>query len=226
MRGPLVSVIVAVYNAERFLGATLESIFAQDYTPIEVIVVDDGSEDRSADVARSFEQVRLLRQANAGPAAARNAGIDHAKGEFVAVVDADDLVSPDKLNVQISYLLDHPHLSCVLARQEWIDPPTWLRRDAVYGELGGIPLPTAVFRTATLRELGGYDPTFRTGEDMDLLIRMRERGLEIAVLPNVLLRRRFHGDNLSVRVGPSENRLRSLKAKLDRTRASSSPETA
>lgn len=218
MRGPLVSVIVAVYNGERFLGATLESILAQDYAPIEVIVVDDGSEDGSADIARSFERVNLLRQANAGPAAARNAGLERAKGEFVAVVDADDVVPLDKLTVQISYLLDQPHVSCVLGRQEWIDPPTWLRRDAVYGELGGIPLPSAVFRAATLRELGGYDPTFRTGEDMDLLIRMRERGLEIAVLPNVLLRRRFHGDNLSVVPGPPQHRLRSLKAKLDRSR--------
>jgi glycosyltransferase involved in cell wall biosynthesis len=218
VNGPLVSVIVAVYNGERFLGATLESIFAQDYTPIEVIVVDDGSKDGSADIARSFEGVNLLRQANAGPAAARNAGLDKASGEFVAVVDADDVVPPDKLSVQISYLLDHPHVSCVLGRQEWIDPPTWLQRDAVYGELGGIPLPSAVFRADTLRQLGGYDPTFRTGEDMDLLIRMRERGLEITVLPNVLLRRRFHGDNLSVVPGLPEQRLRSLKAKLDRSR--------
>ena len=218
MKGPLVSVIVAVYNGERFLGATLESIFAQDYTPIEVIVVDDGSKDGSADIARSFEGVNLLRQSNAGPAAARNAGLDTASGEFVAVVDADDVVPPDKLSVQISYLLDHPHVSCVLGRQEWIDPPTWLQRDAIYGELGGIPASSAVFRADTLRQLDGYDPTFRTGEDMDLLIRMRERGLEIIVLPNVVQRRRFHGDNLSVVPGPPQQRLRSLKAKLDRSR--------
>jgi glycosyltransferase involved in cell wall biosynthesis len=218
VKGPLVSVIVAVYNGERFLGATLESIFAQDYTPIEVIVVDDGSKDGSADIARSFEGVNLLRQANAGPAAARNAGLDKASGEFVAVVDADDVVPPDKLSVQISYLLDHPHVSCVLGRQEWIDPPTWLQRDAIYGELGGIPSSSAVLRADTLRQLDGYDPTFRTGEDMDLLIRMRERGLEIIVLPNVVQRRRFHGDNLSVVPGPPQQRLRSLKAKLDRSR--------
>jgi glycosyltransferase involved in cell wall biosynthesis len=218
VKGPLVSVIVAVYNGERFLGATLESIFAQDYTPIEVIVVDDGSKDGSADIARSFEGVNLLRQSNAGPAAARNAGLDTASGEFVAVVDADDVVPPDKLSVQISYLLDHPHVSCVLGRQEWIDPPTWLQRDAIYGELGGIPSSSAVLRADTLRQLDGYDPTFRTGEDMDLLIRMRERGLEIIVLPNVVQRRRFHGDNLSVVPGPPQQRLRSLKAKLDRSR--------
>jgi glycosyltransferase involved in cell wall biosynthesis len=111
MRGPLVSVIVAVYDGERFIGATLESIFAQDYAPIEVIVVDDGSKDRSSEIAGSFERVNLLCQANAGPAAARNAGLERAKGDFVAVVDADDLMPPDKLTVQISYLLDHPHVS-------------------------------------------------------------------------------------------------------------------
>jgi glycosyltransferase involved in cell wall biosynthesis len=218
MRGPLVSVIVPVYNGEAFLGATLESIFALDYTPTEVIVIDDGSEDKSAEIAASFEDAVLLRQANAGPAAARNAGLARATGEFVALVDADDLIPPDKLNVQISYLLDHPHVACVLGRQEWINPPSWLEPDKVHGDLGGIPLPSAVFRTAPLKELGGYDATFPTGEDMDLLIRMRERGLEIAVLPNVLLRRRFHGDNLSVVPGPPQHRIRSLKAKLDRAR--------
>ncbi len=211
-----------VYNGERYLGEALESVFAQDYRPFEVVVVDDGSSDGSADVAGSFAEVLLLRQENAGPAAARNAGLARAKGEFAAFVDADDVIPPEKLTLQISYLLEHPHVSCVLGRQEWIDPPAWLRRDAVYGELGGIPPLSMVFRTGVLRELGGFEPSLPTGEDMDLLMRTRERGLEIAVLPDVVLRRRFHGENLSVAPGPPRHRLRSLKAKLDRERASTS----
>jgi glycosyltransferase involved in cell wall biosynthesis len=91
---PLVSVVTPVYNGEAFLRETLESIFAQDYEPFEVIVVDDGSTDGSAAIARSYPAARYIRQHNQGPAAARNAGIAAARGEFLAFVDADDVALP------------------------------------------------------------------------------------------------------------------------------------
>jgi glycosyltransferase involved in cell wall biosynthesis len=220
MKGRLVSVIVPVYNGERFLAATLESIVAQDYEPVELIVVDDGSDDTSADVAAAFDGVRVIRQENQGPAAARNAGLAAAGGEFVAFVDSDDLLPATKLTVQVTYLLEHPQVECVLGRQEWIDPPPGLKRDPIYGELDGIPPTSALYRMAVVRELGGYDTSYRSHENMDLLFRLRERGGEIAVLPDLVLYRRFHGDNLS-RAPRAERdpRLRSLKAKLDRERA-------
>lgn len=216
---PLVSVVVPVFDAEAFLGEAIESLLAQDYPFFETIVVDDGSTDASAEIAGSFPGVQVLRQANAGPAAARNAGIERAGGEFIAFHDADDLVPSTKLSVQVGYLLEHEEVDCVLARQEWVDPPSWLARDTVYGELGGIPLPSAVYRAAVLRELGGFNESFRTGEDVDLLIRLRERGGRYVVLPDVLLYRRFHGKNLSVAPGLPQNRIRSLKEKLERERA-------
>lgn len=219
MNGPLVSVIVAAYNAERYLGAALESLFAQDYEPFETIVIDDGSEDGTETVARSFPGVAYLRQENSGPAAARNNGLSRAQGEFVAILDSDDLLPPGKLSLQVGHLVENPDVDCVLGRQEWIDPPPWLTRDVVYGELDGIPLPSAVFRKQILDEIGGFDPTYRTGEDMDLLVRLREHGGKIVVLPELVLYRRFHGDNLTHVGRPAKDPiLRSLKAKLDRER--------
>jgi glycosyltransferase involved in cell wall biosynthesis len=219
VKGPFVSLVVPVYNGGRFLGEALESLLALDYEPFEVIVVDDGATDGSADVARSFSAVRVVRQENQGPAAARNTGIALARGGFIAIHDADDLVPPTKLSVQVSHLLENPRVGCVLGRQRWIDPPPWLKPDPLYGELDGIPLPSAVFRTSVLRELGGYDTSYRSHEHMDLLFRMRELGSEIAVLPDVVLFRRFHGGNLSFLARPErDQRLRSLKAKLDRSR--------
>jgi glycosyltransferase involved in cell wall biosynthesis len=162
-----------------------------------------------------------VRQANQGPAAARNKALEHAHGEFVAVFDGDDLLPPERLSVQAGYLARHPEVSVVLGRQEWIDPPPWLTRDPVYGELDGIPLPSAVFRRSALDDVGGFDSTFRTSEDMDLLIRLKERGHEIVVLPDLVLYRRFHGQNLShAGLHTKAPILRSLKAKLDRERAS------
>jgi glycosyltransferase involved in cell wall biosynthesis len=214
-----VSLVVPVYKGERFLGEALESLFALDYEPFEVIVVDDGSTDRSAEVARSFARVRLVQQANRGPAAARNAGLAVAHGVFVGIHDADDLVPPAKLDLQVTHLLENPQVGCVLGRQRWIDPPPHLKRDPIYNELDGIPLPSGVFRTSVLRRLGGYDESFRSHENMDLLFRLRELGSEIAVLPDVVLYRRFHGDNLSFASWPkTDPRLRSLKARLDRAR--------
>lgn len=219
MKGPLVSVLTAAYNSERFLAEALRSLFAQDYEPIESIVIDDGSTDGTPVVAREFPEVTYLRQENAGPAAARNAGLAVATGEFAAILDADDVLPPNKLSVQVGHLLEHPEVACVLGRQEWIDPPAWLTRDAVYGELDGIPLPSAVFRKDVLDELGGFDPSFRTGEDMDLLVRMREAGHQIVVMPDLVLYRRFHGSNLTHVGRPVTNPLlRSLRSKLERER--------
>ncbi|MFL5886158.1 MAG: glycosyltransferase family 2 protein, partial [Thermoleophilaceae bacterium] len=84
---PLVSVLVPVYQGERYLAEALDSVFAQDYEPLEVIVLDDGSTDGSADIARSYGGVRYLHQENSGIAAARNAAIGAARGEIVAFLD-------------------------------------------------------------------------------------------------------------------------------------------
>src|SRR3954452_6514802 len=97
---PLVSVIIPVYNAEAFLAEALTSVFALDYEPFEVIVVDDGSTDGSAAVARANSRVRYFHKENRGASEARNAGASHARGELLAYVDADDIVPADKLHLQ------------------------------------------------------------------------------------------------------------------------------
>ncbi len=216
---PLVSVIMAAYNAEEYIGAALESALAQDWEHFEVVVVDDGSQDRTGEIVRSFAGVRYARQENAGPSAARNAALSLAKGAFVANFDADDLLPPDRLTTQATYLMEHPHVGCVLGRQEWLNAPSWMTRDTVYGDIDGIPLSSAMFRRSVLVELGGYDTTFTRGEDTDLLIRMRERGIEYVVLPDVVLYRRFRESSLTGGRSSHEPLLRSLRARLERARA-------
>jgi glycosyltransferase involved in cell wall biosynthesis len=227
MRGPLVSVIVPVYNAEDFLAEALTSLFAQDYAPFEAIVVNDGSTDRTREIAHSFD-VRYFAQANSGQAAARNTGIAEARGEFIAFLDADDVLPPNKLTVQARYLLEHPEIGCVLGRQEirleGIEAPPWLTRDALYGDLGGINPTCAMIRAQALRDVGGFDPSFRYAEDRDLLVRLREASVEVAVTEDVVLYRRLHGENLDFRARPAKHPLlRSLKAKVDREKATSAP---
>jgi glycosyltransferase involved in cell wall biosynthesis len=218
---PLVTVVVAAYNGERFLRETLESLFAQDFDSFEAVFVDDGSEDATGEIAKSFP-VRYVRQENQGLPAARNAGFALARGDLIAFLDDDDLLPPTKLSVQAGYLLEHPDTGCVLGRQEWIleegvEPPP-LVRDPIFGELGGIQLVTAMIRRRVLEELGGFDPSYRYAEDRDLFIRMREHGVEIAVLQDVVLHKRLHGTNMTMNRPTTHPMLRSLREKLDRER--------
>ncbi len=222
MAEPLITVIVASYNGERFLRETLQSLEAQDHDSFEVVFVDDGSVDATAEIARSFP-VRYLHQENAGLPAARNAGIAVARGMFVSFLDDDDIAPPDKLSVQAGYLLEHPEVGCVLGRQDWIfeegiEPPA-LERDAIYGDLGGIPMASLMIRRHLLDAIGGFDPTYRYAEDRDLFVRLREHGVEVVVLPHIVLHRRLHGTNMTLAPPESHPLLRSLRAKLDRERA-------
>jgi glycosyltransferase involved in cell wall biosynthesis len=225
MPEPLVTVIAAAYNGERFLREALASVFAQDFDSFEVVFVDDGSDDATAEIAQSFP-LRYVHQPNRGLPAARNAGLGVARGSLIAFLDDDDLLPPTKLSVQAGYLLEHPRTGCVLGRQEWIvedgvEPPN-LARDVIFGELGGVQLVTAMIRRDVLEQLGGFDPTYRYAEDRDLFVRLREHQVEIAVLPEVVLHKRLHGSNMTLNRPDSHPLLRSLKEKLDRDRSTRS----
>jgi glycosyltransferase involved in cell wall biosynthesis len=109
MKSPLISVIVPAYNTSRTIAETLDSVLAQTFEDYEVVVVDDGSPDDVAElVARSYPQVRLVRQENRGLAGARNTGIKEAKGEYVAFLDSDDVWLPRKLELQVEQIKTHP----------------------------------------------------------------------------------------------------------------------
>ncbi len=115
MNSPLISCIVPVFNGERYLREALDSIFAQTYRPLEILVADDGSTDRTPYIAAAFgNRLRYLRQDNQGPAAARNLGIRAATGEFIAFLDADDVWHPEKLERQMARFQVRPELDyCV-----------------------------------------------------------------------------------------------------------------
>jgi glycosyltransferase involved in cell wall biosynthesis len=219
---PEVSVILAVYNGERFLRDALESICAQDFDSYEVVVVDDGSTDGTEHIAHDFP-VRYRNQPNAGSSVARNMGLAMARGRLVAFLDHDDVVPPSKLRVQVEHLRAHADVDCVLGRQEWLfeddtDPPE-LGRDPVFGDLGGIALGSAMIRRDVLEDVGGFDPSYHYAEDRDLFVRLREHGASIVVLPDVVLYRRLHEANKTLSPPEHHPLLRSLREKLARDRS-------
>jgi glycosyltransferase involved in cell wall biosynthesis len=232
---PLVSVIIPAFNSERFLGEALASVRTQTYAPVETIVVDDGSSDGTAEVARAHPGVTLIEQENSGPSAARNRGFHASRGEFVAFHDADDVMTPDKLIVQVGHMLEHPGVGCVLAEQELIvedgaELPFWVEGSKVETvmpprppELEDEPLVhpmSMVVRRETFELVGGFDESMRAAEDFDWMLRAAEEEIEIARLSKVLLRRRVHPDSLTQNAVASRTGLfRAFKARIERHRA-------
>ena len=224
---PLVSCIVPVYGGEKYLSEALDSIASQTHQPIEIIVVDDGSTDASAVVAAGHpSQPRSIRQANAGPAAARNRGVNDARGEYVAFLDADDLWHPEKLTRQFHLLANRPDAGvCVTEIRNFWSPE--LDETERAGEPENFSRPWTAYNCVGLLtsrqvfdKVGPFDEQLRITEDLEWFARLPDLGIEVAVVPEVLVFRRVHPGNLTRRQA-AESRdafLRHVKTGLDRRR--------
>jgi glycosyltransferase involved in cell wall biosynthesis len=226
----LVSVIIPVHNGARYLAATLESVFAQDYRPFEVIVVDDGSTDASAEVARRYD-VRLLQQPQQGQVVARNSGVAAAQGEFLALLDADDLWRPDKLSRQLARFAARPELeiSVTLIQNFWSDElaaeAARMAKHARGGPLPGYCGSTPVIRRRTFERIGRFDTRLAHSATTAWFVRARDGGAVDELLPEVLVDRRMHAEGIS-RVNnqrSTDEHLALLKQTLDRRRAAPHP---
>jgi glycosyltransferase involved in cell wall biosynthesis len=207
-QGPRVSVIIPTFNSARFLPDALESVFSQDYPSFEVIVVDDGSTDETPEVLRPYaRRVRILRQANAGVCAARNRGLNTARGELVVFLDADDLFLPGKLRDQAAMFRRRPSLAMVHSGWQLVDddgrfireiePWRWAHRLDLETWLLWKPVfPGAIMlrRDAVLRA-GGFDETLRQAEDVDLVLRIALAGGAAAWLRQPTVQYRLHDCN-------------------------------
>lgn len=223
MSNPLVSIVIPVYNGGRFLRTALESVLAQDYQPYEIIIVDDGSSDNTAEVARSVPGARYYYQANQGVSAARNKGILAARGEYLAFLDADDIWAPEKLSLQVSLLRSHPEVGyCFTYQKTFLEPgieqmPAWVRKDMMEKEQPGYVPSSLVVRKKVFDTVGLFDPGYETGEDSDWFFRARDSGIALSILPETLLYKRIHNSNLSSQVKKSHSYLlRAVKASLSR----------
>ena len=198
----LVSVIIPVYNGESYLSEAVESVYAQTVRPLEVIVIDDGSTDGSAAVARSFEDVRFYRQPNRGAAAARNRGAVLAHGRFLAFLDADDVWTPQKLRIQMAALLEKPELDMVFGRVEQFSSPELgdARRFArVDRSMKGLHVGALLIRRASFHRVGLFHADLTAGEFIDWYAKAMDLGLKQIVLPEVVMKRRLHANNLMQR---------------------------
>lgn len=203
MSPPTVSVIIPVYNAAVYLPQALDSVLAQNYPVSQIIVIDDGTEDGMAEVARQYPRVTVLRQPHRGAGAARNLGLSVADGEIIAYIDADDIWLPHKLASQIRVLLDNPRLGYVLCRMRVFCedggavPDTLNQRHYAANPPARVPSALVVWR-AVADAVGQFDPDLETGEDADWFARANDMDIAVETLDEVLLEKRIHRTNISL----------------------------
>lgn len=198
----LISTIIPVYNGETYLRDAVESVVSQDYGHQEVIIVDDGSQDASKDIAASFSEVKVISRSHEGVASARNAGIQASSGELLAFLDADDLWEAGKLTKQVDYLSAHPDVEGVFGLmrnfvQDGIERPGWLPDHQVDRDVPGHSLCTLLVKRSVFDQVGSFDPSIESGEDGDWFFRAKDLGVSFAMMPERLLLRRIHSRNLT-----------------------------
>jgi glycosyltransferase involved in cell wall biosynthesis len=219
-----VSVIIPVYNGEAFLADALASIRQQNYRPLEIIVVDDGSTDNTATLARSFgDSVRYVSQPNSGPPAARNRGLRTARGNVIGFLDADDLWCDNKLELQLSRFVGQPKAEIVVGYTQRMqltcteDGKHTFRKWA--DRTLSMSLGCALFRKSVFDKVGFFDETLRHCDDWDWFMRAKELGISMIVHEEVTRFYRRHGNNITNQIELGNHyMLRMLKQSLNRRR--------
>jgi glycosyltransferase involved in cell wall biosynthesis len=216
---PRVSVVCCIYNAEKYLRSSLDSLLQQTYSDLEVLLIDDGSTDNSLAIAREYfdrnSHFRLLtNDTNYGLAVARNRGVFAARGDYVAIHDADDVSLPNRISEQVDYLDAHLDITVLGAHAIKIDPEgdhvgflcyppsdtvrsLWVLRN---WKLNPIIDPTSMFRRSIILDAGGYsmDPDYRLMPDLELWCRLLCKRHKIANLQKPLIKYRINPAGLTV----------------------------
>jgi glycosyltransferase involved in cell wall biosynthesis len=221
-----VTVVIPLFDGERYVADAIESVLAQDRAVHEVVVVDDGSADQGAEVASAYgPPVRVVRQEHRGAGAARNHGASVATGDLLCFLDADDLLAADAIGRHLAVLESHPDIDGTYGEiAEFVDEPA----EAMPGirpprATGPVRLPsTMVLRKAAFVAVGPFDETLRRSEGLDWLARAGDHALQLRPVAGAVLRRRLHAANNGMReIDDVGEYARTIKRVLDRRRSPS-----
>ena len=212
---PKVSIIIPIYNAEKFISETIESAIAQTYSDWEIVAVDDGSTDKTPEILRNYKKrlskkMRVITQENSGLSIARNVAIGAAKGRYIAFLDHDDLWLPEKLEKQVKLLDSNKGLGMVYSDSYMIDEKGNLKKDTFFDNMkpyrgnvfdklfyvNFIPCLTAAIRKEVLEKIGQFDPKYKISEDYDLFLKIAEC-CPVDFTEQPLAKYRIHGESAS-----------------------------
>lgn len=222
MNNPKISVIIPVFNGERFIAEAIKSVRNQDYAPMEIIVIDDGSADGTLEVAGKLgKDLILFSQPNQGVAAARNAGLKLATGDLIAFIDADDVWLNNKLQLQVSILQKNPAIEIVIGFlltfafnncDEVTTQQVSAAKSALVFQLG-----SALIRKCVFDNIGGFDTEFGMAEDTDWFFRAMEANIRVHIMQDIVQWYRQHNSNITLdKARTNSFLLKAFKKSLDR----------
>jgi glycosyltransferase involved in cell wall biosynthesis/peptidoglycan/xylan/chitin deacetylase (PgdA/CDA1 family) len=206
----LVSVVIPCYNQAHFLAEAIESVLAQSYPRVEIVVVDDGSPDNTREVAARYPEVRYVRQENQGLAAARNTGLRHSRGEYLVFLDADDRLLPEAVEAGLRQLRTHPECAFTFGKWKSIaangsplartpPPPFAVQGDPYIFLLQCNHIQmhaTVLYRRSVFEVVGVFDPSLNASEDYDLYLRIT-RQYPVCAHATIVAEYRRHGSNMT-----------------------------
>lgn len=206
-----VSVVIPAHNAQKHLQEAVDSVLNQTHRDFELILIDDGSTDATLTIMREYEErdqrVRVISHPNWGIPRSLNHAIEQARNEWIARMDADDIMHPERLERQVAFVQENPDLDVTGTLVTYIDQrgreigrchPVGTTRDSIKetrqeGLISGIYHPTVLMRRSTVQSVGGYRPELWTAEDIDLWARIDDAGAKVLVQAEYLLQYRVHG---------------------------------
>ena len=223
MKVPRVSVVMPVFDAERYVAEAIESVLAQTLADFEFVIVDDGSTDQSPEILQRYAErdrrIVVLAKPHRGIVASLNDGIATASAELIARMDADDVSFPSRFSDQVDYLTAHADCAAVGCATLQIDEdglpirpqifetsPAQVEHDLFNGGLDVLPHPGSMIRKSALTRVGGYRPEYQHVEDFDLWLRLVDHG-QLANVPQIGLKYRQHSGSVCFRMGEVQKRL-------------------
>lgn len=224
MEKDLISVIMPVYNGEKFVSQAIESILRQQYQSLQIIVVNDGSTDHSENILRQYEDsITYIEQENGGPPSARNRGLKEANGEYITFIDQDDIWHPDKLEIQLLEFEKHENLQIAIGfslKLPFSSPddlnPESLKKRSIFNLLLG----SSLIKKSAFEITGNFNKLMLVGDDTDWFIRARENQLPISVHRDLVFYHRLHENNFTKKTDRSKFVLQLLKQAVDRKKTS------
>lgn len=219
----MISVLIPAYNSEKYISEAIKSVLGQSYQNFEVIVVDDGSEDRTRQMVESFKgEVQYFFQQNAGPGAARNQCVNLSKGDFLAFLDADDIWTQNKLECQIREFKLDPSLDAVFGMVRQVHQKNWEEKvnEKHFPDdelMKGFIQSTMLIKRQSFFRVGMFPEDTILADFVDWLLRAKEANLQLKLLPDLFLWRRIHQTNIGIRHrNELKDYLKILKRSIDR----------
>lgn len=199
---PLISIIIPVFNREKFIVESLESLLCDHFEPKEIIVVDDGSTDQTATILSEYSQIKYLYQEHKGVAVARNTGIKASTGDFIAFHDSDNIWVPGRLKSSVEFFINHPEIDYIIGQMEsfldkGVSLPSQIKKE--WMDKPQITLSTAVLvaRRGCFDIAGLFNPQYCSSEDLEWFQRAADAGLTLGKIPAVFVKSRIHQSNIS-----------------------------